>query len=270
VDFVMRYVIVDCGPVGLELARRWRAAGHHVLGTTPHPARLPELAAVCAEAVLLDHEDPDRVREVVRHADGVVLATRPLLPFATPVRERVTAYRRSMIGVVRAAASVQRRLVLFSSIAVYGDGATGIGPITEQTPITTALDPAAQCFAAVERTAREAREAVVLRLPEEVVGHPDHVRDLPATVPFRPAALFHTIDYRDLAAVVVHVMALRLTGVFNVVPDTAAPLPAAAYLGELAAKAGLPPPTFTGELAGPVRPVSSATLRATGFRFTHA
>lgn len=254
----VRYVIVDCGSVGLELARRWTGAGHQVVGTTPDPDRLPRITAVCTEAVVLGHDDEPRIREVTADADEAVLAARPRLLYTRSSRERVLAYRRSMIGLVRAAASAQRRLVLFSSIAVYGDGGTGDGPVDERTPVTTSLDPAAQSFSAVERMVLESPESVVLRLPDAVVGDPGDPGagavlrtmhgELGGTLPYDPGALIHTIDYRDAAAAVAFVVARQLTGIFNVVPDAVAPPTTEAFKP----------------------PVSSARLRAAGFTFTHS
>jgi nucleoside-diphosphate-sugar epimerase len=278
----VRYVIVDCGSVGLELARRWTDAGHQVVGTSPDPAQLSRIGAVCTEALLLSHGDGDRIREVVADAESAVLAARPRFLYTQSPRERVTAYRRSMISVVRAAASIQRRVVLFSSIVVYGDGGPGDGPVTEQTPVTTSLDPAAQSFAAVERIVLESPQATVLRLPEAVIGHPDDPdavavlramhQEVGGALPFDAAALIHVIDYRDAAAAVAFAVEHHLTGVYNVVPDTVMPPTAEAFIGKLAADAGLPPFTFAGELTAPTRPVSSAKLRAAGFTFafTHA
>lgn len=271
----MRYVIVDCGAAGLELARRWGEAGHEVVGTTPDPARLPEIGAVCAEAVELAHEDAERTRQIAADADAVVLAPRPPLLYTRSPRERVIAFR-SMVNVVRAAASVQHRLVLFSSIVVYGDGSgAGDGAVTEDTALTTSLDPAGQGYAAVERVVRQGRAGVALRLPEVSRGFsPDLLRQLHhasgGRLPYHGAGLTYVIDPRDAAAAVAFAVEQELTGVFNVVPDEVVPPDLETYLGKLAAEAGLPPFTLTGELASPTRPVSSAKLRATGFAFHYA
>jgi nucleoside-diphosphate-sugar epimerase len=234
---------------------------------------------VCTHAVTLSHDDGPRIREVVADADGAVLATRPHLLSARTRRERVITYRKSVINAVRAAASVQRRLVLFSSVAVYGDGGSGSGPVTEATPVTTSLDPTAQCFAAVERMVLESPQATVLRLPETVVTNPDG--PTPAAVlrsmqdqatgalQVDRAARVQFIDYRDAAAAVEFLVAHHLTGVYNVVPDAVPPPTAETFLGKLAADAGLPPPTFMGEPKTPTRPVSSAKLRAAGFTFRY-
>jgi nucleoside-diphosphate-sugar epimerase len=273
----MRYVIVDCGPVGRELARRWAEAGHRVVGTTPDPTQLPAVQAVCAEAEVVSHDDAERIREVVAHADCAVLANRPQLLYARSPRDQAIAYRRSMIPAVRAAASVQRRLVLLSNIVVFGSAGGGDGPVTELTPVTRSLDIAAQCFAAVERMVLESPEAAVLRLPAAVVGHPDGpepdqvLRALWAetggSLPFDGGALAYLIDFRDAAAAVDFTVTHQLAGVFNTVPDATTPPRVDTFLGKLAADAGLPPPELTGAITAPTRPISAAKLRTAGFEF---
>jgi Trk K+ transport system NAD-binding subunit len=49
----VRYVIVGCGNVGMELAAQWTHAGHRVVGATISPGRVDEIGAVCAEVAVL-------------------------------------------------------------------------------------------------------------------------------------------------------------------------------------------------------------------------
>jgi nucleoside-diphosphate-sugar epimerase len=42
----MRYVVVGCGNIGLELAARWTRAGHRVVGATTTPGRVDEVGSV--------------------------------------------------------------------------------------------------------------------------------------------------------------------------------------------------------------------------------
>jgi uncharacterized protein YbjT (DUF2867 family) len=65
---VARVLIVGCGCRGRALARELRAAGHAVRGTTRDPARLAEIEAAGAEAVL---GDPDRLGTLMAHLEGV-------------------------------------------------------------------------------------------------------------------------------------------------------------------------------------------------------
>lgn len=275
----MHFVIIGCGAIGLELARHWRAAGHRIVGTTTSAARVPEIEAAGAEAAVLASADRDGLRALVAGADAAIFAARPRLRFASTTRERVAQYRSQLIGGVGAVTSAQRRIVLLSSMVVYGDAGPGDAPVDERTPPTTALETAAQAFSAAERLVLEWPDATVLRLPD-VVGHPDDMDDAAllrfahehfgGVVPFAPDALLYRIDYRDAAAAVVHTVDTGLVGVFNAVPDAVVPPDATTAFGKLAAELGLPPLEFSGSVRTPTRPISSAKLRATGFRFRYA
>ena len=63
-----RILIVGCGCRGRELAGALLANGHAVRGTTREAARLEEIEAAGAEAVLAD---PDRLATLVPHLEGV-------------------------------------------------------------------------------------------------------------------------------------------------------------------------------------------------------
>jgi nucleoside-diphosphate-sugar epimerase len=65
---VARVLIVGCGCRGQALARELAAAGHAVRGTTRTPARVGEIEAARAEAVVAD---PDRLATVMPVLAGV-------------------------------------------------------------------------------------------------------------------------------------------------------------------------------------------------------
>jgi uncharacterized protein YbjT (DUF2867 family) len=67
---VARVLIVACGCRGRELARELIASGHAVRGTTRDPARLPEIEAAGADAVVAD---PDRLGTLMAHLQGVAV-----------------------------------------------------------------------------------------------------------------------------------------------------------------------------------------------------
>lgn len=296
----MRYVIVGCGAIGLELAKQWSRAGHHVVGTTSSPARLPQVAGACAEAIVVPTDDASALRAAVADADAVVLAARPRVRFASSRRDRAAEFRRTLLLVTRSVALAQPRLLLLSSFVVYGDGRPGNdgrpggdgtpggdrpggdkrgdGPIDERVPASIALEPAAQSFSAAERIVLESGRGVVLRLPE-VTGHPDDLDDaalirfthehLDGKVPFAADALYYRIDYRDAAAAASFAIERDLVGVYNAVPDAVVPPTVDVVFGKLVAELGLPPVTFTGEVRTTTRPISSAKLRAAGFSFRY-
>jgi nucleoside-diphosphate-sugar epimerase len=273
----VRYVIIGCGTIGMELARIWMAAGHAVTGTTTTPGRLAEVGRVCKEAVLLEGTDRATVAGTVAHADAVVLAARPRVRDSMTRRGRTAQYRGPLVGSAYSVVAAHRRVVFLSSVAVYGDGGDGSGPIDEHNPLTIDLEPAAQHYAAAERVVLQSGHGLVLRLPD-VYGPAPEVEDearlrlgheLGGALPVAGDALHYWIDYRDVAAAVAFGLAHGLTGIYNAVPDARVPPTFAEQFDQIAAGAGLPPVAFTGEIKTPVRPVSSGKLRDAGFAFAY-
>jgi hypothetical protein len=64
---VARFLIVGCGCRGQSLARELIASGHPVRGTTRDPARVPDIEAAGAEAVVAD---PFRLATLMPYVDG--------------------------------------------------------------------------------------------------------------------------------------------------------------------------------------------------------
>jgi predicted dinucleotide-binding enzyme len=65
-----RVLIVGCGCRGRALARALAAEGHAVRGTSRDPARLPDIEAAGAEAVVAD---PDRLVTLMPAIEGVTV-----------------------------------------------------------------------------------------------------------------------------------------------------------------------------------------------------
>jgi uncharacterized protein YbjT (DUF2867 family) len=84
---VARCLIIGCGCRGRLLASELRRLGHVVRATTRDPARLPEIEATGAEALL---GDPDRIATIARALDHVTVAY-VLLGSATGPPEQVRA-----------------------------------------------------------------------------------------------------------------------------------------------------------------------------------
>lgn len=272
----MRYVIIGCGNVGMELARRWTAAGHRVTGTTTTGARVPELKEVCSDAVVLRGSDRTAVEQAVHGADAVVLTVSPRITRSFDAAQRVEEYADTFVASARTAASVHPRVIFTSSISVYGAGS---GPeVDESSPTTDDPDASPQGFIAAERAVLATPRGAVVRIPD-VYGHPRDI-DYPArvrfaherlggSVPFSAAALLYRIDYRDAAAALDFVVDRELTGIFNAIPDASVPATNAEAFHAFCRDAGLPDLTFRGEIKTPAVPVTSARLRGAGFRFEH-
>jgi hypothetical protein len=231
----MRYAIIGCGAIGMDLARRWVSAGHDVVGTTTTAERVPRLKEVCTEVAVLRGSETDRVREAVRDAAAVVVAVKPK-----------GEYRDTLVGTVRTVVGAHRRVVLLSSTLVYGSAEDGDGPVDEETLRTLDFAPAAQAYAAAERMVMEVPTGTVLRLPVEC--------DRPEAMD--PAALAYVVDYRDAAAAAQFVVDRNLTGLYNAVPDDTVPPPYRELFPEVA---------FRSQIKTPTRPISSAKLRDAGF-----
>ncbi|MET7424282.1 NAD(P)H-binding protein [Dactylosporangium sp. NPDC005555] len=273
----MRYLVVGCGNVGMELARRWTAAGHHVTGTTTSPGRVDEIAAVCASVAVLRGSDRAGIERAAAGADAVVITVSPRVGRAFDARDRVAEYADTLTATARTAADLHPRVVFTSSISVYGAGA---GPLVDESgPLTTDPDASPRNFIAAEEAVLAHARGAVLRIPD-VYGHPRDL-DYPArvrlahrllggSVPFAGDALLYRIDYRDAAAALDFVVTRDLAGAWNAVPDAAVPPANRAFFAAVAEAEGLPDLTYRGEIATPVVPVSSARLRAEGFTFEHS
>ncbi|MQY25495.1 hypothetical protein NRB56_10520 [Nocardia sp. RB56] len=272
----MRYAIIGCGNVGMELARRWTTTGHNVVGTTTTPERIPELRAVCTEVVVARGSNRAAVARAVDGADAVVLAVSPRLTRAFDAASRVAEYADTLVASARVAAELHERVVFVGSGSVYG-AASG-AEVDESTPTTDDPDASPRNFLAAEQVVLGAPRGAVLRIPD-VYGHPRdmdyptrirfaHER-LGGSVPFAAKALLYRIDYRDAAAALDHVVTCELTGIYNAYPDTVVPPTNEQAFAEICTAAGLPALTYRGEIGSPEVPVSSARLRATGFRFAH-
>ncbi|WP_157963626.1 NAD(P)-binding domain-containing protein [Actinocorallia populi] len=272
----MHYVIIGCGNVGMELARRWTEAGHRVTGTTTTEGRVAELLEVCSDAVVLRGSDRGAVEKATEGADAVVLTVSPRLSRSFDAESRIAEYADTLTASAVTAAAVHPRVVFTSSISVYGAGRGEL--VDEATPPTDDGDASPRNFASGEAAVLATPRGAVVRIPD-VHGHPRDI-DYPArvrmahemlggSVPFSAEALLYRIDYRDAAAALDFVVGRELTGVYNAIPDGTVPPTNAELFGEICAAEGLPPLTFRGEIKTPVMPVSSARLRAAGFSFAH-
>ncbi|MFG1942445.1 NAD-dependent epimerase/dehydratase family protein [Nonomuraea sp. NPDC048826] len=272
----MRYVIIGCGNVGMELARRWTAAGHQVTGTTTTAGRVEELQEVCSDVAVLRGSDRAAVERVSSGADAVVLTVSPRLSRSFDAAQRVAEYADTLTASARTAAEVHPRVVFTSSASVYGAGTGDV--VDENTPVTGDSDASPRNFAEAEAAVLATAGGAVVRIPD-VYGHPRDM-DYPTrvkmahemlggSVPFSADALLYRIDYRDAAAALDFVVSEGLTGIYNAVPDTVPPRTNEEVFGEICAAEGWPPLTFRGEIKTPTVPVSSAKLRAEGFTFAH-
>lgn len=111
----MRYLIVGCGNVGMELAAHWTADGHAVTGTTTTPERVAQLRDACTDVAVLRGDDRDALSAAAAGADAVVVTVSPRFSRAVGPAERAGEYALALTATARTAAAVHHRVVFASS-----------------------------------------------------------------------------------------------------------------------------------------------------------
>ncbi len=280
----MRVLVIGAGLVGQELARRLRAGGVVVVGTTTTPDKVPALAEVCDEVKVVRGSDTEAVTAAAAGCDAVVVCAGPNAQRAMSAEERAATYHDVLVATAESvvtavkAAGVAGPVVALSSLSVYGDAADGLSEIDESAPVTDSPDASPRSFLAMERCYLEGlpAQACVFRC-SDIYGASDPPLEakvkmaheyLKGSVPFSGDALFYRVHVLDVVAAIEHALENRLAGVYHL---THAEVPGSnrACFDAIGTRLGLGPLEFRNELVAPSVPVSTAKLAATGFVLQH-
>jgi nucleoside-diphosphate-sugar epimerase len=275
----MRVLIVGAGLVGTELARELTAAGHTVVGTTTTPAKVDALREVCAEVHVLRGSDTELVAQAAAGVDAVVVAAGPNAQQAMSVEERASSYHDVLVATAESVVGANPPYVIaLSSLSVYGDAADHLDEVTEDSPVTTSSDPSPTKFLEMERTYLDGLpEQVCVFRCADIYGAGDPPIEvkvkmaheyLKGSVPFDGDALFYRVNVADVVGAIEHALDTRITGVFNLTHD-GVPATNGERFDAISAALGFPPFTYRGELKSPAKPISVASLAATGFSTQH-
>jgi nucleoside-diphosphate-sugar epimerase len=273
----MKIAIVGAAYTGLAAARHFKAQGHTISVSTTRTERVNELEPVAHRVIVMKGSDVEKMKELIRGADAVVLTMAGGLgvkdgkPYMDPV-----AYRDSYVGTAEGltgALSVApnlKQIVFCSSLNAYGD-AHGASPVTEDTP-PNAASPAAQVFIETEQmlAALGTDEIKVCNYRTGTIYGPGrehrnelrHIAGKP--IPFDGKSDAMLIHRDDVVRAIDFAIAKRLSGLYNLFNDIADNKEQ--FFARVCQREGLAPVTWLGVVKGP-KGVSNAKIKKAGFRF---
>ena len=115
----MNILILGTGHVGLALARRLRADGHTVAGTTTTPAKVESLKEELDEVLVLKGADTEKVAAAGAHRDAIVVTVAPNWKTTNTPEEREQQYREVLVETCANASAVCPRVLFCSSFLSY-------------------------------------------------------------------------------------------------------------------------------------------------------
>jgi len=246
----MRTLILGCGYLGLRVARRWIAAGHHVAAVTRSPARAAELQAEQIEPHVADVMQPESMRALP--AADVLLYAVGFDRQAGYAKRAV--YVDGLTHVLRELSGRVGRVVYVSSTSVYGQ--TSGEWVNEESPCEpetengrTCLDAEQVVWKSVSPGNAGTGAANVLRLaglygPGRLIARIDALQS-GQPISGNPDAWLNLIHVEDAARAVVACIQQGTSGSTYLVSDDR-PVTRREYYGCLASVVGAPSPVFSG------------------------
>jgi monoamine oxidase len=283
-----RVLIVGCGKLGQVLARHWRARFHDVRVTTTTAARRATLAAIADDVRVLALDGTAAQRGALRDAmtdrDVVVVLTGPTPGTASTPAAIEEHYDRALVipardvvaAVTALPAGSRPRVMVASSLSVYGTGEQTASTEIDETVPVSPTNPSARKFAEMEAIYRGAGIAVDLLRFGALYDYDEAswvnqaliAQRMGGLSPFDGDAFLHAITLEDAARAIALLSerADAKVDVFNVCEQSVERVQP--FFDRLCAEHELPPLTHTGVIKGARRRVSAARLRAARFQPT--
>ncbi len=218
----MNVAIIGCGYVGYEVAQYWQQKKSFIVtATTTTPDRVPVLEAVAQRVLVVQGNDPDRLKSVLKNQDAVLLSVGA--KDANTYEETYLHTAQSLISVLKQIPSVQQ-LIYTGSYSVYGDrnGAW----VDEESPIAPA-NPNGQILSDTEQVLlsdqNENLRVCILRLGgiygpgRELVKIFGRVAG--TTRPGNGEDTTNWIQLDDIVGAIEFARHHRLNGIYNLVDD---------------------------------------------------
>jgi len=273
----VRAMILGCGLLGSELAKRFRAAGHHVLGTTTTESKVPGLRSCCDEVAVVRGDERARIKQLAANVDVIAVTVSPRIAQAVTKEQRLAHYSEVLVESCLSAAAACPRSVFCSSFSVFGDG-LGQATLDESSALSDSDEPSTVAYRAAERAILANDAGTVLRLPD-IYGAPGDMsfkdrlalahKLMGGKVPFAAEGRLHRIHVLDVVRALEFVVAHDARGLFHVCDDGALPPTNQEAFDALSAEHDLPRIHFRGELKTPTQAISMAKLRGLGFALAH-
>ena len=159
--------ILGCGYVGCALADYWQEQGHFVTGTTTSWKRVASLAGIVSQVFLMQGDDADAVRSLIRGQDTLIVSVAPTSSQVIDEATYETTYLATAKNLVQALneAPGVKQIIYLSSCSVYGDRQGGW--VDETSPIYPS-EPRSQIVCEAEQILlqanKENQKVCILRL----------------------------------------------------------------------------------------------------------
>ncbi|MDF3125308.1 NAD-dependent epimerase/dehydratase family protein [Rheinheimera sp. 1928-s] len=274
----MKLFILGLGHVGKALAKKLKADGHQVVGSTTTAAKVAGLEPLVDEVVLLKGEETAKVAAAAAGCDAIIVTVAPNVRNTRTKEEREVHYEQVLVRSCQSAAMACPRVIFLSSFSVYGDGGAGTDAIDELTPTANHQEPSSKYYQLAEQQVLTSTLGCVLRFPD-MYGAPGDF-SFPQRVKmaidyfggkaiFSADAPLYAIHFEDVVAAVHHVIQARLAGIFNVCDNDQLPATNKAVFDAICDQNDWPRLEFLNQIKAPLRKISAAKIYATGYQVKH-
>lgn len=274
----MKIFILGLGHVGKALAKRFKADGHTVVGTTTTPSKVAELEALVDKVAVLKGEETDKVLAAAQGSDAIIVTVAPNVRNTRTKEEREIHYEQVLVRSCASAAQACSRVVFLSSFSVYGDGGDGTDAIDENTPTANHKEPSSKYYQLAEQQVLANAEGCVLRYPDMYGAPGDYTfpqRVKMAIDYFGGKAIFgadaplYAIHFEDVVNSVHHAITHNIVGINNVCDNDNVPASNKAVFDAICDENGWVKLEFLNQIKAPNRKISASKIYATGYQVQH-
>jgi nucleoside-diphosphate-sugar epimerase len=269
--------ILGCGYVGSSLASCWNEQGHFVTGTTTSRERLPALAKILDQPVLMKGDDIYAVQSLLEGQDTLVVCIAPTGNQVADEAHYERTYLSTAKNLVKALAQAPqvKQVIYLSSCSVYGDRQ---GDWVRETSPISPLERRSQVIYESEKillqASNENQKVCILRLggiygpDRELVMMFGDMAGM--TLPGKGDRFINWIHLDDIIGAIEFARLNDLDGIYNLVDDSQ--LNVKEQVERVCSHYGLPPARWDDSQSSPKRKslrVSNQKLKTAGYNLIH-